>query len=243
MNIYSEKIDEKKSEHVLDSSSENCSTLSFAEYSLIKTSKDGEFIINVSILIINKYIEYWSKVSINSPETSKSCWQRSKEEQSKPASVTYNMNILQSLKSDTTFCVTLNQDDAIDPNKILGKYVYHHPVFNRKSINAQNQRHKICGKNNTHFVGGWAATKQIPFAINKVLNVSLIQGLHGVHRKASEQWGQEIKQSKLVKHIVVMKILKAAAGPNRVPEFQSTHPDPENRIEKIREAIERYKNR
>lgn len=43
--------------------------------------------------------------------------------------------------------------------------------------------------------------------------------------------------------IEVMKILKAAAGPNRVPEFQSTHPDPENRIEHIREAIEKYSNR
>lgn len=41
--------------------------------------------------------------------------------------------------------------------------------------------------------------------------------------------------------IGVMKILKDAAGPNRVPEFQSTHPDPENRIEKIRESIAKYK--
>ena len=41
--------------------------------------------------------------------------------------------------------------------------------------------------------------------------------------------------------IGVMKILKDAAGPNRTPEFQSTHPDPENRIEKIREAIAKYK--
>ncbi len=40
--------------------------------------------------------------------------------------------------------------------------------------------------------------------------------------------------------IGVMKILKAAAGPNRTPEFQSTHPDPENRIEKIKEAIREY---
>lgn len=43
--------------------------------------------------------------------------------------------------------------------------------------------------------------------------------------------------------IEVMKILKAAAGPNRVPEFQSTHPDPENRIEKIKEAIIKYQGR
>lgn len=43
-------------------------------------------------------------------------------------------------------------------------------------------------------------------------------------------------------HLIgVMEILKAAAGPNRVPEFQSSHPDPENRIEKIKEAIRRYR--
>ncbi|MFD0799223.1 M48 family metalloprotease [Maribacter chungangensis] len=42
--------------------------------------------------------------------------------------------------------------------------------------------------------------------------------------------------------IKVMEILKAAGGPNRAPEFQSTHPDPENRIEKIKEAIEKYSN-
>lgn len=42
--------------------------------------------------------------------------------------------------------------------------------------------------------------------------------------------------------IRVMQILKEAAGPNRVPEFQSTHPDPENRIQRIREAIEKYRS-
>ena len=42
--------------------------------------------------------------------------------------------------------------------------------------------------------------------------------------------------------IAVMQVLKAAAGPNRAPEFQSTHPDPENRIEKIRESIAKYRN-
>ncbi|WGK65188.1 M48 family metalloprotease [Croceiramulus getboli] len=40
--------------------------------------------------------------------------------------------------------------------------------------------------------------------------------------------------------IEVMRILKEAGGSSRVPEFQSTHPDPDNRIEKIREAIARY---
>ncbi len=33
--------------------------------------------------------------------------------------VTYNMNLLQGIESDTTFCVTLNRTRAIDPGKIL----------------------------------------------------------------------------------------------------------------------------
>ena len=41
--------------------------------------------------------------------------------------------------------------------------------------------------------------------------------------------------------IRVMQILKEAAGPNRQPEFQSTHPDPDNRIQKIKEAIAKYR--
>jgi len=40
--------------------------------------------------------------------------------------------------------------------------------------------------------------------------------------------------------IGVMRILKQAAGPNKTPEFQSTHPDPVNRAEKIIEAIRKY---
>jgi len=40
--------------------------------------------------------------------------------------------------------------------------------------------------------------------------------------------------------ISVMKVLKQAAGPNRTPEFQSSHPDPENRIQHIQKAINKY---
>ena len=74
---------------------------------------------------------------------------------SQSATVTYNMNILQGIESDTTFCVTLNQTQLIDPNKIIKQYVYHHPVFNSKSMEAQRKRTLICGHNNTHFVGAY----------------------------------------------------------------------------------------
>lgn len=41
--------------------------------------------------------------------------------------------------------------------------------------------------------------------------------------------------------IGVMEILAKAASGSRQPEFLSTHPNPENRVEKIREAIDLYR--
>jgi len=77
------------------------------------------------------------------------------QDRAKPASVTYNMNILQGLQSDHTFCVTLNQKQDIDPSKILKEYNYHHPIFSSESIRAQQQRELICGKQHTHFAGAY----------------------------------------------------------------------------------------
>ncbi len=45
-------------------------------------------------------------------------------------------------------------------------------------------------------------------------------------------------------HLInVMEILKQAAGSNHTPEFQSTHPDPENRKEAIQAAIQEWKQK
>ena len=73
----------------------------------------------------------------------------------RPACVTYNMNILQGIESQHTFCVTLNQSEAIDPNKIIRSFVYHHPVLNSNTVEAQHKREQICGKNQTHFAGAY----------------------------------------------------------------------------------------
>ena len=43
--------------------------------------------------------------------------------------VTYNMNILQGIQAPVQFCVTLNNSQAIDPNKIIKRITYHHPFF------------------------------------------------------------------------------------------------------------------
>ena len=40
--------------------------------------------------------------------------------------------------------------------------------------------------------------------------------------------------------IKVMDVLEESSGGNKVPEFQSSHPSPENRRDKIRESIKKY---
>jgi predicted NAD/FAD-binding protein len=77
------------------------------------------------------------------------------EDTSRPACVTYNMNILQGLTSKHTFCVTLNQTQLIDKSKILREFIYHHPVYTTESLHAQQQRKTICGQRHTHFAGAY----------------------------------------------------------------------------------------
>ena len=70
-------------------------------------------------------------------------------------SVTYNMNILQTLDSPRPFCVTLNRTPDIDPAKILRRITYHHPVYNAGSIEAQKHHALINGVNRTYFCGAY----------------------------------------------------------------------------------------
>ncbi|MGM0857948.1 MAG: NAD(P)/FAD-dependent oxidoreductase [Pseudomonadota bacterium] len=71
-------------------------------------------------------------------------------------SVTYDMNILQRLESDTTFCVTLNDSESIDPARILGRYVYAHPQFTLAGQAAQQRHGEISAPaRRTHFCGAY----------------------------------------------------------------------------------------
>jgi predicted NAD/FAD-binding protein len=73
------------------------------------------------------------------------------------AAVTYDMNILQGIESDTTFCVSLNQTDAIDPNKILARYTYSHPQYSLAGVEAQGRWEELNGANNSWFCGAYWA--------------------------------------------------------------------------------------
>ena len=77
------------------------------------------------------------------------------QDASKPISLTYNMNILQDLKSSRVFCVSLNSETLIDPNKILKKLNYEHPLFTLDGLEAQKRKHEISGVKNTFYCGAY----------------------------------------------------------------------------------------
>ncbi len=72
--------------------------------------------------------------------------------------VSYCMNLLQGIASPEPFVVTLNRSDAIDPEKVLARMQYHHPVYSHASVAAQSRKAEIQGRRHTWFAGaywGW----------------------------------------------------------------------------------------
>ncbi len=69
--------------------------------------------------------------------------------------VTYNMNILQSLQAPTQFLLTLNHSAAVAPETVLGSYSYRHPVYSLAGIAAQRRRHEINGIQRTFYCGAY----------------------------------------------------------------------------------------
>lgn len=69
--------------------------------------------------------------------------------------LTYNMSILQGLKAETPFCVTLNWPGSIDPEKIYRKLIYHHPVYTPAGLQARKRQAEINGVNRTYFCGAY----------------------------------------------------------------------------------------
>jgi len=72
-----------------------------------------------------------------------------------PASLTYNMNILQNLKTEVPLLVTLNPLQKINKKKIIKTLSYAHPQYSLRSIEAQSKYHLISGVNRTSFAGAY----------------------------------------------------------------------------------------
>ncbi|MEQ1473696.1 MAG: FAD-dependent oxidoreductase, partial [Candidatus Acidiferrum sp.] len=71
------------------------------------------------------------------------------------ATLTYDMNRLQSLAVPEHYCVTLNSKGLVSEKSILREMTYEHPLMNLAAIRAQGRWQEISARNHTHFCGAY----------------------------------------------------------------------------------------
>jgi len=106
--------------------------------------QENEAILHTDISLMPSRKRAWAAWNYHLGETSKT-----------RVNLTYSMNILQNLKSDTQYFVTLNSSDIIKPECIIRDFKYHHPVFDSDAILAQQRHKEINSGNRTFFCGAY----------------------------------------------------------------------------------------
>ena len=101
-----------------------------------------------------------------------------REQRQARAVLNYNMNILQGFESETTYVVTLNATESIEPSKIIDRFEYSHPVFSLEGIAAAEKIESFNGLNRSWFAGaylgngfhedGVVSGKRVAQAINRL---------------------------------------------------------------------------
>ncbi len=72
--------------------------------------------------------------------------------------VSYSMNLLQGLRSQSQYVVTLNATSRIDPGKIIARMNYAHPIYTHASVAAQKRFDEINNVDGISYCGaywGW----------------------------------------------------------------------------------------
>jgi predicted NAD/FAD-binding protein len=69
--------------------------------------------------------------------------------------ITYDMNVLQSLRTRRRYLVSLNLADRIDPATVLARFRYEHPVYTPAGVAAQRRHAEISGVRRTFYCGAY----------------------------------------------------------------------------------------
>jgi predicted NAD/FAD-binding protein len=104
----------------------------------------NEVVLHTDTRCLPKRTRAWASWNYHIPEAQRAA-----------ATMTYNMNMLQTLQTERTYCVTLNSTDRIDDRKILQTFRYDHPVYTTRSVAAQQRHAEISGVNRTHYCGAY----------------------------------------------------------------------------------------
>ena len=74
-----------------------------------------------------------------------------------PATLTmsYDLNRLQGLSGQTTYCVSVNPGDRIDSTRVIASFDYSHPVYSLRTLDAQRRVQALQGQRQTYFAGAY----------------------------------------------------------------------------------------
>lgn len=112
------------------------------------------------------------------------------------ATVTYNMNLLQNLNSSNTFSVTLNGEDRVDPNKVIRRINYEHPIFSVGRSAAQRRHSEVINQRRTSFCGAYWGNGFHEDGVNSALTVcDALNGTRETWKAASTKVGSDTGDS------------------------------------------------
>lgn len=80
---------------------------------------------------------------------------RTPVEAGSPVTLSYNMNKLQNLEADATYCVSLNMDEQVATNETIRSFDFEHPLFTQEAVAAQARHAEISGVDGIHYCGAY----------------------------------------------------------------------------------------
>lgn len=117
-------------------------------------------------------------------------------QESEKATVTYNMNLLQNLRSGKTFSVTLNGEDHVDPDQVIRRINYEHPVFTSGRAAAQRRHAEVIDQRRTSFCGAYWGNGFHEDGVNSSLKVCrALNGTNKTWKAASMKVGSDIGEA------------------------------------------------
>ena len=85
--------------------------------------------------------------------------------------VTYNINKLQNIDSENTYCVSLNLDSKINQKKIINEFEYEHPIFFPGIAEYQAQHKSLIRNNRISYCGAYRGYGFHEDGVNSALKV------------------------------------------------------------------------
>lgn len=106
--------------------------------------QDNEVVLHTDARLLPKHRKAWAAWNAYVPASEHA-----------HCTVSYCMNLLQSLDAPEPIVVTLNRSDDIDPAKVLRRLRYQHPLQTPGSVAAQARKADIQGQRNLWFAGAY----------------------------------------------------------------------------------------